>query len=122
MNRPISVSIVAWVVIVLNILGVFMFVRASVLAPLTHAQLAYGFLGCAVAIVCGAFILAGKNWARWLYVLWCTVGLGYALATIPSPMPLLPGAIKTAIIAFVLFRKPANSFFSRAPEPAVVGP
>ena len=122
MTRPISVSIVAWIIIVLNLLGVLMFARTSVLAHLTQGQTVYGFVGCGVAIVCGAFILAGKNWARWLYVVWCTVGLVYAFSTAPSSLPLLPGVIKTAIFVFVLFRKPANLFFSPAAEPATVGP
>jgi hypothetical protein len=122
MTRPISVSVVAWAIIALNFLGIFLLVRASVLVPLTGGQIAYGYLGLAVAIVSGIFILTGKNWARWLYVLWCTMGLAYALTTLPDPLPLIPGALKTAIIAFVLFRKPANLFFSRGSATAVVGP
>ena len=114
MNRPTSVTVVAWIIIVLSVAGVFLFVRGAPQASLTSVQLNFSFLGFAVAIVSGIFMFQGKNWSRWLYIVWCAFGLAYAASTTPNLLLLIPGALKTAIIAFILFRGPANAFFSRA--------
>ena len=121
MFRPISVTIVAWIII-LGVAGAFFMVPGIAKAPLTSMQITFAYTGLAVAVVSGIFMLGGKNWSRWLYVVWCIVGLAYALITVPNPLLLIPGALKTAIIAFVLFRKPANSFFLRAANHVPAGP
>ena len=122
MTRPISVTIVAWIVIVLGVAGAFLMMPGISKAPLTSMQITFAYAGLAVAVVSGIFMLGGKNWARWLYVVWCIFGLTYALTTVPNPLLLIPGALKAAIIAFVLFRKPANSFFLRATSHVPAGP
>jgi hypothetical protein len=122
MNRPRSVTIVAWIIIVLGIAGVLLSMRATSQGILTSMQLASLYIGLAVAIVSGIFMLHGKNWSRWFYVAWCIFGLAYATRTTPNPLLLIPGALKTAIIAFILFRGPANSFFSRASSQIPAGP
>ncbi len=113
MSRPASVTIAAWIIIVLGIVGAFLMSPGISKAPLTGLQLAFSYVGLAIAVVSGIFMLMGKNWSRWLYIVWCILGLAYALATTPNPVLLIPGALKTAIIAYVLFRRPANSFFTR---------
>ena len=123
MTRPLSVTIVAWIVIVLGVAGAFLIIpEISKAAPLTSMQITFAYTGLAVAVVSGFFMLGGKNWSRWLYVAWCIFGLAYALTTAPNPLLLVPGALKTAIIAFVLFRRPANLFFSRAVKHVPAGP
>ena len=122
MTRPISVTIVAWIVIVLGVAGAFLMLPGISKAPLTSMQITFAYTGLAVSALSGLFMLGGKNWSRWLYVVWCILGLAYALTTVPNPLLLIPGALKTAIIAFVLFRKPANLFFLRAANHVPAGP
>lgn len=122
MTRPLSVTIVAWIVIVLGAAGASLMVIGISKVPFTSMQIIFAYTGLAVAVVSGLFMLGGKNWSCWLYVVWCIFGLAYALTTVPNPFLLVPGAVKTAIIAFVLFRKPANLFFLRAVNHVPAGP
>lgn len=119
MSRPISVTIVAWFVIALNLLSGIIILAAFLKSPNPDYQFAFGCLGSVVAIVCGFFMLKGKNWSRWLYIAWCAAGLAFALATV-EPLMLVPGAVKTLIIAFFLFRSSANAYF-RGPTTTAAG-
>ena len=128
--RPLSVTIVGWFLIVSGILSLAS-VPIALNNPLTRAALENGPLpfafqigwsiGTAIlTLVCGWFILKGANWARILYIAASVAGLAITLATGRVTTLVLIAAGLLAVIAFILFRRPANDFFAGRPgEPAL---
>jgi hypothetical protein len=73
-----------------------------------------GFMG----LVVGRGIYLGANWARWLYVVWNTVGILLSL-TVMSSKPAgvlmsIPGALLFVVLTYVLFRKSSSAHFTSA--------
>jgi hypothetical protein len=122
MNRPTSVNIIAWFLIVTGLISlVFSYfslsnpmvqeVMAKDLLPLS-LQYVLMFLGVVITVVSGFALRKGQNWARQLYVGWSVLGLLIGLATAPGKLALIPGALVLAIIAFFLYRPNANAYFA----------
>lgn len=67
----------------------------------------------ALAVVGGAFLFRGKNWARWLCAAWMgahvLISLGHSLQQV------VVHAVFLAIIVYLLFRAPASPYFRRTP-------
>jgi hypothetical protein len=62
-----------------------------------------------LAIVGGAVALRGHNWARWLMLAW--IGYHVVLSAFHAPVELIMHAVIAAIVAYALFRPPANAYF-----------
>jgi len=77
------------------------------------AQFALTYIGTAVSITCGIFMLRGANWARFLYITWSAIGCLIGLATSPMKLMLVPGIIAYGIIVFLLLQPNANKFFNK---------
>ncbi len=65
-----------------------------------------------VAILCGAFMLRGHNWARWLTIAW--IGYHVILSAFHTPSELALHALLCATIAYLLFRSTASRYFRDA--------
>jgi cytochrome b561 len=70
------------------------------------------YAGLWIVIVSGIFMLQGKNWARFLYVIWCSIGAVVEIITSPMKAAMVPGLVVFAIIVFFLFRPKANAYFA----------
>jgi len=130
MKRPISITIIAWLIIVKTALGGLPMLIAPMSPILWEAvieymkrspipvpiQLSFGYLGLLISVLCGVFILRGAHWARALYIAWCTVGLGLGMINLQSITMMIPGALIFGAIAFVLFRPESNAYFSGTGE------
>lgn len=124
-RRPLSVSIISWIFIVLAVLGlggilVFMNVpevRETVekgrLSP--EMQLAWSIAGLAVLAVSGIGMLSGRNWARLLYVIWTVFSIIAGLFTAPSPAAMIPSLVAFLVFAYFLFCPAANDYFRGLP-------
>jgi hypothetical protein len=68
----------------------------------------------AISLVCGYFLLQGKNWARILYVTWGSLHhLFYLYVGGTSPRIMqVPGLLVFAVFVLLLFRPQANVFFA----------
>ena len=122
-NRPLSVTIVGWFLIVVGLLGAAG-LAISYGSPASRAvmansllsedlQMGIAILGVAVWVVCGIFILKGQDWARLLYVGWGIGGIVLSVATAPVGLMLLLSILFLIVIAYLLFNRPANLFFGR---------
>ena len=79
-------------------------------------HLAHGFIGSAVWIVAGLFMLRGKNWARVLALLW---GLGVLVLTLLVARLSLPFYLKLAtwlLLLYLLTREHCSRFFHGTPD------
>jgi hypothetical protein len=122
-DRPLSVTIVAWLLIVLGILGAAG-LAISYGSPMSQAvmagsplspdlQMGIAIFGLFVSIVSGIFIMLGRDWARLLYVGWGAAELVLSIATAPITLWLLLSVLFLVAIAYFLFNGPANRFFGR---------
>ncbi len=112
---PPSVAILGWVFILAGIIMVAASVVSvvgsdaslnSVLATEEGLILAVRTL----AIVGGAFLLRGENWARWLLVLW--IAYHVVLSLYHPLFELVVHSLLLIAVVYVLFRQEASSFFN----------
>jgi hypothetical protein len=66
-----------------------------------------------VAILCGAFMLRSRNWARWLALAW--MGFHVVLSGLDAFHGFVVHCLFFAVIAWALFRPDAVRYFRRAP-------
>jgi hypothetical protein len=123
-SRPMSVSVVAWILLAFGALGAMgvalMLVPRSAAVTESMAtspipipiQYAMSIAGTAMELVSGYFILRGKNWARVLYVVWSATGFLISFLTSPVTIMLVPSVAIFLAITFFLFRPAANAFFA----------
>ena len=105
-KRPVTIILVACLYLAVGTLGlIFHFPelldrrRGSILVESVEL----------LAIVCGAFMLRGRNWARWLAVLW----MGFhVILSLYSIRDLVVHSLLFALITWLLFRKDAVRYFS----------
>jgi hypothetical protein len=122
-KRPTSVTVIAWIIIVIGVISavstVAMFDNPMVVDLMKKSpipiplQYAITTLGLLIMIVSGTAMLKGRNWARLLYVIWSATGLLIGLATSPVKASLFPGLVFLTIVTFFLFRPKASKFFSQ---------
>ena len=128
MERPISVTVIAWIIIAFaleSLVGVlFRFAveptkEVPVLGPM-HSPAILLLVASALVffyIALAIFMLRGADWARIIY-LWVTglLAFGSLLALVRETQPvalIATNVAKFAVIAFFLCRKEANAFFSK---------
>lgn len=68
-----------------------------------------------LAIICGVFILHGRNWARWVMILWMVF---HVIISLESPIKLTIHVVIFSTIIFFLFRPATSGYFhSNKPKP-----
>jgi hypothetical protein len=74
------------------------------------------YAGPALAVLCGAVMLRGMNWGRWLFVVWS--GYNVVSRLVLGSLILLPQNLLSALLygtaAYYLFRPAATAFFRGA--------
>jgi hypothetical protein len=107
-KRPISVTLLAALLIVACEMGiVYHFTDFRSALPGEY----FGVLAIRLlAIVCGLFLLRGKDWARWLAMGWIAFHVG--LSYFHSMQQMAMHAVVLVVFAVVLFRPTANRYFS----------
>jgi hypothetical protein len=125
-KRPRSVTVISWISIPFG--GLVLFMSLLPKQPGAEASLAgfrsqhpfvyaYIVFGAALAVVCGVFMLRGRNWARWLFVLW--FGYNVISKVVHSPLRLLIPGLLFAVVVYLLFRPQASDFFRQTEAPQI---
>jgi hypothetical protein len=118
MRRPIAITIIAWLFILVGAAGLLkdwlpLLTDASrQLASLKAdgwADLGPAWTSRLLAIVGGVGLLGGRNWARWLLVAWMVFHIG--LSVLHSVSELLTHVVIFVPIGYLLFRRSTESFF-----------
>ena len=120
-QRPISITIISWFLIVTSIISVIVTlvninnpdVKAIMQLSALSLEVQYLIMaiGLIISISCGFLMLAGNVIGRNLYVVWTLLSLSIALFTSPLKTLLIPGIIFFMVIAFFLYRPKANQYF-----------
>ena len=103
MARPLAVTILAWVYIAVGTGGFFTHLSDGMWVELVEIA----------AVIAGAFLLRGKNWARWLAVAW--MAFHVILSAFHTVRELVVHSLFLAVIAWILFRPEAARYFRGAP-------
>jgi hypothetical protein len=107
--RPLSVTIISWLFIAAGVVGLaYHLTEFKALHPFP-SDVVWVSLVRLMAIVCGAFMLGGNNWARWLSVAWLAYHV--ILSGFHSLQELVMHSVLLAIFAYFLFRAEASGYF-----------
>ena len=127
-KRPTSISVIAWIYIVLggiSLITTTLMINNPMARDLMSkspipipVQYALSYVGLLIMIVSGVAMLKGCNWARFLYVIWSIIGFLVGFTTSPMKAAMIPGFVVFLVVAFFLFRPKANAFFSPVEEPS----
>ena len=110
--RPLSVTILAWLYIVVGTIGCISHFTEI------HTRNVFRYDGIwievveVLAIVCGAFMLRGRNGARWLAIDW--MAFHVVLSAFGAFRGLAMHFLVFAAIAWILFRPEARRYFRDA--------
>lgn len=121
-KRPVSLTIIAWFLIVVSVLGIAGIIWASMSAdmaakmaeqshvPLWFQQL-WTVIGALVTLAVAYGILKGQPWSRVLYIVWGVIGIvvGFLIGT--SMLGILFSFILLVVIGAFLFGDRANEWF-----------
>ena len=110
-KRPVSVTIIAFIYVTAGAVGF-----AYHLYPVISG---YGFhrddllieIIRVAAIVGGAFMLRGHNWARWLVLAW--IGFHFSISFFDSLQKVAVHGLIFVLTAYFLFRPEAKAYFQR---------
>jgi hypothetical protein len=108
-KRPLGVTILAWIYIAMGTVG---FVYHL---PEVHTDNALQFDGVWIelvrllAVVAGAFMLRGHDWARWLALAW--IAFHVIVGALHSLSQFAIHCVFCAVIAYFLFRPAATQYF-----------
>jgi hypothetical protein len=107
-NRPLPVTIISWLLISVGIAGIF-YHLPEFRTNLFSSDAILGVSIRLLAITCGAFMLRGCNWARWLAIGWIVFHV--IIGGLHSLPQLLIHAFWFLVFAIFLFRPRANEHF-----------
>jgi hypothetical protein len=105
MRRPVGVTIIAALYLAVGILGFVFHFRESLAAPREGVWVELTEI---LAILCGVYLLCGRNWARWLAVAWMAFHVALSIHHLSQ---FAVHAVFCVLIAWVLFRRDAAQYF-----------
>lgn len=121
-KRPLSLTIIAWVLIILSLLalvGIFMMGSNPAMVKAMEQmhvspmfQKAWTVLGVIINLIVAYGILKGEPWSRVLYVVWGIIGLVVGFFITPQKAALVLSLVILIVISVFLFSNKANDWFS----------
>lgn len=121
-KRPLSLTIIAWFLIVVSLIGVYGVITmgsnpvAMKMLEQSHVPLMFqqvwGVINCIVTLICAYGILKGFPWSRVLYVGWSVIALVVGFFTSPMKVVLVLSVIFLVVIAAFLFSLRGNEWFA----------
>ena len=111
-KRPLSITIVGWLFVAVGVVG-FVYHSSEFKTPLELEFVGVLFVRL-LAIVGGVYLLRGRNWARWLLVIW--LGYHVVLSAFHTLGQMVTHFILLGVIGYFLFRRKATDYFRRLPS------
>ena len=110
-QRPRPITIISWFFIIFGSIALI----SGLLSPhnFTLEQLKGHWmvhLSRLLMIIAGIFMLRGRNWARWLLVVW--IAFHIVLSALHSVFLLLIHIVIFTVILYFLFRRESSSYFA----------
>jgi uncharacterized membrane protein len=109
-KRPLSVALIGWLFIATGSVGL-VYHTVQERHPF-NSELIWIVILRLLAIVGGAFLLRGHNWARWLLIAWMAYHV--VLSAFHPPAELVTHVVVLVAVVWLLFRPEASAFFRGA--------
>ncbi len=108
-KRPLSVTIIAWVYLLMGVAGFAYHLRGlATRHPFRNGEVWIELI-FVIAAVSGAYMLRGRNWARWLAITWMAFHVVVSIFHTFSELAM--HSLICAILAYFLFRAAATRYF-----------
>jgi hypothetical protein len=107
-NRPVPVTILAWLFIVVGFVSTSFHLWKS---PLDRWTVPVSLVGI-IAIVGGVFLLKGAGWARWLLLVW--LGFHVVISALNSLSEAVPHLVLLVVVGYFLLGSPTSEYFKSA--------
>ena len=121
-KRPLSLTIIAGVIILFSLLGIYGLVTAGTNPTMTkmldqmHMSVAmyqaWAALGIVINFACAYGILKGLPWSRVLYLGWGIIGVGVGMVISPMKAAVVLSLVFLVVICAFLWTSAANDWFS----------
>ena len=121
MQRPTSLTVIGWILIVFGVFGLLatLMVTSNPVATRMLEQssipvsvhVAISAIGGLISIACGYGVLKGLGWSRLLYTAWILITAAVTLVSMPFTSFMIVGWLIQAVIIFFLFRPEAGAWF-----------
>jgi hypothetical protein len=108
-KRPLIVTIVGCIFIAAGTIGIAYHATELKTQRAFADGLVWVFGLRLLAILGGVFVLRGRNWARWLLLLW--VAFHVIVSAFHSLFELVVHSLVFAVVAYLLFRPKATAYF-----------
>jgi hypothetical protein len=108
-KRPVTVSIIGWLLVVVGTTGFIFHLYEVKPQHALQGGNVWIFVVELVAIVSGAFVLRGRNWARWLALAWIAFHVVFSFFN--SWHQVAVHGLILLLFAYALFRPEANAYF-----------
>jgi hypothetical protein len=110
-HRPLSVTIIGWLFIAAGAFGfAYHVIEFRSIRPFPY-DVVWVCLLRLLAILSGVFLLRGRNWARWLLLMW--IAYHVILSAFHSLFEVVTHTLLLVVVAYFLFRPEASSYFRR---------
>ena len=120
-KRPISITVIAWLLIVIG--GILLIKNVCILSeikgmmnrsPIYILRLIFSYVIISFALISGIGILTRQNWARFLYLIcWIINFIIFMIYSKPITTVVIVGIILFLITIYFLFNPKANEYFDR---------
>jgi hypothetical protein len=112
-TRPSSVAVISWLFVAAGVIGIaYHLTEFKAQRPWQYDMVWVGLVRF-LAILGGVFALRGRNWARWLLLVWTAYHV--ILSAFHSASELAAHSLLLAVVAYFLFRRPASAYFRNVP-------
>jgi hypothetical protein len=108
-TRPLSVTIIGWAYLVMGIAGFAYHLKGLRVQQRFQSDILLVELIFLIAIVSGAYVLRGHNWARWLAIAW--MAFHVVVSIFHTLAELAIHSLLCAVLAYFLFRAAATRYF-----------
>lgn len=108
-KRPLSVTVLAWLYVATGALGLaFHLSEFKSLHPFHYDAVGIALVRL-IAIVAGAYMLRGSDWARWLALAW--IAFHVIISAFHPLFQLAVHSLLCVAFAYILFRPRATQYF-----------
>ncbi len=111
-KRPLSVTIIGWAYLVMGVAGFAYHFTGLRVQHRFQSDILLVELIFLIAIVSGAYLLRGHNWARWLVIAW--MAFHVVLSIFHTISELAIHTLLCAVLTYFLFRAAATRYFRAA--------